>query len=112
MNIVILGYYGHGNYGDDMFEVIFKKLYLEHNLSFYDPNKISAIPESTDIIICGGGDIINDWFMQQISKLKIRAEQKANKRIPTYAISIGVTFKKSIPNSKPYYLDIYNYCNK
>ncbi len=109
MNIVILGYYGHGNYGDDMFEVIFKKLYLEHNLSFYDPNKISAIPESTDIIICGGGDIINDWFMQQISKLKIRAEQKANKRIPTYAISIGVTFKKSIPNSKPYYLDIFDY---
>jgi polysaccharide pyruvyl transferase WcaK-like protein len=109
MNIVILGYYSHGNYGDDLFEVIFKKLYSEHNLSFYDPNKLSSIPESTDIIICGGGDIINDWFMEQISKLKIRAEQKANRRIPTYAISIGVTFKKSIPSDKPYYLDIFDY---
>jgi len=109
MNIVILGYYAHGNYGDDLFEVIFKKLYSEHNLSFYDPNKITSIPDSTDIIICGGGDIINDWFMEQISKLKIRAEQKANRRIPTYAISIGVTFKKSIPTDKPYYLDIFDY---
>ncbi len=109
MNIVILGYYAHGNYGDDLFEVVFKKLYSEHNLSFYDPNKITSIPESTDIIICGGGDIINDWFMSQISKLKIRAEQKANKRIPTYAISIGITFKKSIPEFKPYYLDIFDY---
>ncbi len=109
MNIVILGYYAHGNYGDDLFEVIFKKLYSEHNLSFYDPNKITSIPESTDIIICGGGDIINDWFMGQISKLKIKAEQKTNRRIPTYAISIGVTFKKSIPESKPYYLDIFDY---
>jgi polysaccharide pyruvyl transferase WcaK-like protein len=109
MNIVILGYYAHGNYGDDLFEVIFKKLYSEHNLSFYDPNKITSIPDSTDIIICGGGDIINDWFMEQISKLKILAEKKVNRRIPTYAISIGITFKKSIPSNKPYYLDLFDY---
>lgn len=109
MNITILGYYAHGNYGDDLFEVIFKKIYSGHNLIFYDPNKITSIPDSTDIIICGGGDIINDWFMEQIAKLKIRAEQKANKRIPTYAISIGITFKKSIPENKPYYLDVFDY---
>lgn len=109
MNITILGYYGHGNYGDDLFEVIFKKIYSGNNLNFYDPNKITSIPDSTDIIICGGGDIINDWFMEQIAKLKIRAEKKAGKRIPTYAISIGVTFKKSIPTNKPYYLDIFDY---
>jgi len=109
MNITILGYYGHGNYGDDLFEVLFKKIYSGNNLNFYEPNKITYIPDSTDIIICGGGDIINDWFMEQIAKLKIRAEQKAGKKIPTYAISIGVTFKNSIPNDKPYYLDVFDY---
>lgn len=109
MIIAVLGYYGHGNYGDDLFEVIFKKLYSEHTLYFYDPNKITYLQEWVDVIICGGGDIINDWFMNKIAYLKIRAEQKYKKRIPTYAISIGITFKNSIPNDKPYYLDIFDY---
>lgn len=109
MNITVLGYYSHGNYGDDLFEVLFKKLYSDHIINFYDPNKLLTLPESTDILICGGGDIINDWFMEQIAKLKIRAEQKSSKHIPTYAISIGITFKKSIPNNKPHYLDIFDY---
>jgi len=110
MNIIFLGYYSHGNYGDDLFEVIFKKLFgLNNTLTFYDPNNLTSLSESTDIIICGGGDIINDFFMKQICKLKIQYETKYKKRIPTYALSIGITYKKSIYANKPHYLDIFDY---
>ena len=107
MNIIILGYYSHGNYGDDLFEVIFKKLYVNYNLTFYDPNKINIIPDNIDIIVCGGGDIINDFFMKQIVKLKLSAEAKYKKKIPTYAISVGITYKKSVILGKSHYLDIF-----
>jgi len=109
MNIVFLGYYGHNNYGDDYFEYIFKKIFLNYKVSFYNPNKITNLSESTNIIICGGGDIINDYFMKQIIKLKYNLEDKVKKKIPTYAISIGITFKKSFYDNKPYYLDIFDY---
>ena len=109
MNIIVLGYYSHGNYGDDLFEVIFKKLYVNYNLIFYDPNKITIIPDNVDIIVCGGGDIINDFFMKQIVKLKLSAEAKYKKKIPTYAISVGITYKKSVILGKSHYLDIFDY---
>jgi polysaccharide pyruvyl transferase WcaK-like protein len=109
MNIIVLGYYSHGNYGDDLFEVIFKKLYVNYNLTFYDPNKLNLIPENVDIIVCGGGDIINDFFMKQIVKLKLSAEAKHKKKIPTYAISVGITYKKSVILGKSHYLDIFDY---
>ena len=109
MNIVFLGYYGHNNYGDDYFEFIFKKIFSNYKITFYNPNKITSLSESTNIIICGGGDIINDYFMNQIVKLKYNLEEKVKKKIPTYAISIGITFKKSFYENKPYYLDIFDY---
>ena len=47
--------------------------------------------------------------MKQIIKLKYNLEDKVKKKIPTYAISIGITFKKSFYDNKPYYLDIFDY---
>ena len=109
MNIIFFGYYGFFNYGDDFFEIIFKKLFVNYSISFYDPNKLSNISELIDIIVCGGGDIINDFFMKKICKLKFKAEEKYNKKIPTYCLSVGVTYKHSLTPFKPHYLDIFDY---
>lgn len=102
--ILFLGYYGHLNMGDDYFEFMFRNIFKNYSITFANPNKIDKIPEDTDILICGGGDIINDYFMLKICELK-----KNFGMIPTYAISVGVTYKLSFHKGKSYYLDIFDY---
>jgi len=109
MNILFLGYYNHNNMGDDYFEFIFKKMFSNYNIFFIDPNKLDKIDNNIDILICGGGDIINDYFMNKIVSLKYEYELLNKKKLLTYAISIGVTYKLSIYQDKTHYLDIFDY---
>jgi len=109
-NILFFGYYHQNNYGDDYFEYMFTKIFgNDHNISFYEPNKVTSISSDIDIIVCGGGDIICDYFMLHICKLKQQYEERFNKTLLSYCISVGVTYKKSINEYKPYYLDIFDY---
>jgi polysaccharide pyruvyl transferase WcaK-like protein len=95
--------------GDDYFEFIFKKMFNNYNIYFIDPNNLTEINKNINILVCGGGDIINDYFMNKIVLLKYNFEKNNNKKLLTYAISVGITYKLSIYPDKIHYLDIFDY---
>lgn len=68
-NILILGFYDRNNTGDEMYKEIFNHLLKGHKLTYACTDEIVQIPSNTDIIICGGGEIINEYFMTKINAL-------------------------------------------
>jgi len=68
MKLLIVGYYDHNNLGDDMFKDSFKKLLPQCDLNFVDIMTIydQINYKEYDRIICGGGDIVNDYFLNKI----------------------------------------------
>lgn len=94
MKILILGYYYRNNFGDDIFAHIFQNYLTKYwpNVDFIIQNTddIIIIPNDISMIICGGGDIINNYFLQKINSLII------NKNIPIYAISVGFPYPQLI----------------
>lgn len=71
MNIIILGYYYRNNLGDDLLmNTINKLLYnsrynFKYNLKFVNPDDYFVL-DNIDIIILGGGEILNDYFIDKI----------------------------------------------
>lgn len=69
LNILILGFYDRSNTGDEMYKEVFPILFQGHKLTFKCTDDISAVPGDVDIVVCGGGEIINAYFMNKIEQL-------------------------------------------
>ena len=103
--ILILGYYNRNNLGDDVFEYIFDQ-FLKQKIQQFQQfdiqytirnlDNVETVPPDTDLILFGGGDLINDYF---IHKLNIINSPKV---CPTYAVGIGIPYPKLIDE---HYLD-------
>lgn len=77
-NVCVLGFYGKGNIGDESYKVAFNRLFPKFNLTFV--NSFSKVKESDfDLIFLGGGDVLNEGFLDQIQHVEI----------PVYAISVN-----------------------
>lgn len=76
----VYGYYRQLNAGDDAYEEIFKYLFRDRAVKFHNP--YGDLPD-TKILICGGGDIINDHFMTRVIN-----------RYKLHAVSVGLYDKK------------------
>lgn len=89
-NILVLGFYNRANLGDEAYKIAFKQIFPSktYSLSFACTDDVHHIPRDTDIIVCGGGDIVNEYFM---SKVKLLATDFAG---PMYAISVGVPHER------------------
>ena len=94
LTLKIIGYYNHFNAGDEQYktsiDILFKK-YLppkyKYTIDFYDCDKISNVVFSeSDIIIVGGGDILNSYF---IDKVYSKFNGKQNLII---ALSVGIPY--------------------
>jgi len=102
-SVLILGYYGKNNLGDDLFQYaitqIVKLKYPTLSLTFANPKDISRIPGSPEIIFVGGGDLINDYFMDSLRHLL------KDVKCPVYGIGIGFPYPNLITKE---YLDIFD----
>lgn len=105
-NVLILGYYHRQNLGDEMFSFIFSNYFQttwpKINLTISNTDDITSISDDIDLIICGGGDIINDYFLHKINLLI--KDKRA--KIPIYAWSVGFPYPKLIQEGA---LDIFDY---
>lgn len=89
MNVLILGYYHRGNLGDDMFMEAFHSLF-PYRLTFGNPDDLKTIPENTDAVIVGSGDLFNKYFIPNVSKL-LNGFQR-----PVFAVGVGVSYVSTI----------------
>ncbi len=87
--VLILGFYNRCNIGDDSYIQTLKCCFREEYLlqmEFACMDDIDEIPHHVNIVICGGGDIINDYFMKKAQTLL------GNFTGRIYAVSIGIPF--------------------
>lgn len=86
--ILVLGYYGSHNTGDDCFSYIFDGLNKpECSYTVKNPYKIQYIPNFVDLVIVGGGDVLNPYFMDRIKEL-----MQTRPTVPAIAFSVGIPY--------------------
>lgn len=100
-NIYVVGYFGHANTGDEnylhTFEYVFQRYlfnFKNYNIIYLDCDhvKITTFIDS-DIIILGGGDVLNNYFLDRIISTFIN---KPNKIL---AVSVGVPYTDILVNT-------------
>ena len=106
LKIFVIGYYEHANLGDESYKLTFEyflKKYLvncDYKLNFINCDKLQHYTfEETDIIILGGGDVLNNYFLD---KLIEKFNNKANKII---AVSVGLPYINLLKTNKLEILD-------
>ena len=96
LHFKIIGYYEHCNFGDDQYKKSFSKLfadyiYSDYTIDFYNCDKVHEYSfADSDIIIIGGGDILNPYFLNKINK---RFKLAPNLII---AFSVGLPYTKTL----------------
>lgn len=93
--IAILGFYDHQNFGDEQYKNSIPLLFSPTNtqFSFLDIDKL--VNNNTNLkkfktILVGGGDILNDYFLDKLEKIFLDSNEK--KRIKVCGISIGCPY--------------------
>ena len=101
MRLLILGYYFKKNFGDDIFEHVFKGIFKNYDITIVNLDNIRDIYSQLatneikpfDNIIVGGGDLINDYYFNNESI----TEMKANFGItPIIFYGIGLSYPNLI----------------
>lgn len=96
MKVLVLGYYNRKNIGDDMFSFIFRKYFEKHwpeaTLMIKNTDDLEVIPADVNVVVCGGGDLINNYFMNKINHLI----QPIKDIIPVYAVGVGIPYPNLI----------------
>ena len=103
--IYIIGYYNHHNLGDEQYKLTFNYIinnYLnlrDFKINFLDCDIIHSYNfNNDDIIFLGGGDILNEYFLD---KIILKFNNKNNKII---AISVGLPYLDIIINTNKLFI--------
>lgn len=86
-NTTVLGWYNHGNIGDEAYKIVFPKIFPSQSFTFTD-----VLPANCERVILGGGDVLQKYFLEQLKKTK------AHK----YAMSVNMKC-----NEIAHYIDIF-----
>jgi len=101
--IVVIGYYYHDNLGDqqyiDTFSYLFRTAIAKCSFTFIDCDKIDDfVFQPTDVIIIGGGDVLNDYFLD---KVIANCKDLPNKIL---AVSVGIPYNDILINTTKLYI--------
>jgi hypothetical protein len=88
--VLVLGFYNRKNIGDESYKNAFPILFSNvKKITFACTDDINAIPDDVTIVVCGGGDIINDYFMKKAQDLLKNFTGRS------YAISVGIPYESA-----------------
>lgn len=99
INLKIIGYYNHYNAGDEQYKISFLQIlntYLnsEYSCDFLDCDHIhNKHFDERDIIILGGGDVLNNYFLDKIYKRFINTNNLI------LAVSVGLPYVETLITS-------------
>jgi len=80
--IYIHGYYGYSNCGDEAFKCVFEKYFKGIDYIHTSPNSPPPLnPSANDLLILGGGNVIDQYFLESIKNWKDRV----------FAVGIGLS---------------------
>ena len=108
MKILITGYYDRNNYGDDMYQSSFPKVFPKDDIIFVDINKLNQYTkeilekEKFNLVVLGGGDVLTHYFLNIFNKWYY--ENQLN--LPCHAYSVGVPYLSIIESGE---IDIFDY---
>lgn len=94
--ILLYGYYGFKNFGDDLFEHSFQKLLktlTDHDIITVYKRNFKDAP-LVDYIFLGGGEIINEFFMYNLFEYIDRHRMYY---VPIFGASIGFDKRENGP---------------
>lgn len=98
MKVAIIGYYHRDNFGDDLFEYIFKTFLFtsDDDLSVVNIDDLESVAGKTfDLIIVGGGDIVNDYFLNPENVKLIDLVKETH--VPVYFVGVGIPYPNCLP---------------
>lgn len=100
MKILICGFYGHSNLGDDCYQIAFRKLLKGFDITFQELSELDKVNlENYSTIIVGGGDLMNDFYSIKYEEcLKNYSGYKI-------AISVGFSFEACTKRNFVSYFD-------
>ena len=99
--ILVIGYYNHDNLGDEQYKISFQYMFdtflpnrSSYNIQYVDCDmlKVTTLSDN-DIIILGGGDVLNEYFLDQITN---KFQGKPNKIM---AVSVGLPYSHILMNT-------------
>ena len=102
LSLKIIGYYNHCNVGDEQYKHSIKILFstylpkeYKYTIDFYDCDKINSLQFlESDIIIVGGGDVLNSYFINKIY------DKFNNKKNLIIALSVGIPYINMLVENK------------
>ena len=90
---LFLGFYNRDNTGDELYKIAFKRIFRKEKLLFECMDDVERVPDDVGTIVCGGGDIINSYFMDKFVRV-LRASPGFCGRI--YAVSVGIPYDEDV----------------
>lgn len=106
LKIYVIGYFEHANIGDESYKLTFEYFFKKHlvdcnyKLNFINCDKLELYTfEDSDIIILGGGDVLNNYFLDE---LILKFNGKPNKII---GVSVGLPYINILKTNKLEILD-------
>lgn len=101
LSALVLGFYDRGNLGDEQYKQTMP-VWCGSKMKLTFKSIDDAVPVKSsseyDVIICGGGDIINRYFMEKV-KVVVAAFNG-----PIYAVSVGIPY-----DDDKAYLDLFDH---
>src|SRR5271170_5271607 len=90
MNILVLGFFDRQNLGDDTYKFIFNNIVKSPNkLLVVSVDDCTNIAKDTNLVVIGGGEILNNYFIDKI--LSLINQSTYSGKIITLSTSAGYT---------------------